>query len=101
MTILTQDRNPVRRQFQIGSLTGAVTSQRVTEALKGSLRMVENHSKRVKAEESLTERLTRRTGTKVGLSDWVDPPGREIAARTIARAGITGLYHTTVNTNRK
>ena len=44
MNLLTQDRNPVRRQFQIGSLTGAVASQRVTEALKGSLRMVGNHS---------------------------------------------------------
>src|SRR5690625_5578322 len=76
MTILTQDRNPVRRQFQIGSLTGAVASQRVTEALKGSLRMVGNHSKRVKAEESLTARLTSRAGTKVGLSDPVVPHGR-------------------------
>src|SRR5699024_12481029 len=71
MTILTQDRNPVRRKFQIGSLTGAVASQRVTEALKGSLRMVGNHSKRVKAEVSLTARLTSRAGTKVGLSDAV------------------------------
>ena len=44
MNLLTQDRNPVRRQCQIGSLTGAVASQRVTEALKGSLRMVGNHS---------------------------------------------------------
>src|SRR5690625_7766546 len=91
MTILTQDRNPVRRQFQIGSLTGAVASQRVTEALKGSLRMVENHSKRVKAEESLTARLTSRAGTKVGLSDAVVPHGRGIAQRIKATPGITGL----------
>ena len=35
-------------------MTGAVASQRVTEALKGSLRMVGNHSKSVKAEGSLT-----------------------------------------------
>src|SRR5690625_5467114 len=91
MTILTQDRNPVRRQFQIGSLTGAVASQRVTEALKGSLRMVGNHSKRVKAEESLTARLTSRAGTKVGLSDPVVPHGRAIAQRIKATPGITGL----------
>ena len=30
-------------QCQSGSLTGAVASQRVTEALKGSLKMVGNH----------------------------------------------------------
>src|SRR5690625_7823667 len=72
MTILTQNRNPVRRQCQAGSLTGAVASQKVTEALKGSLRMVGNHSARVKAEGSLTARLTSRAGTKVGRSEpWV------------------------------
>ena len=32
------------RQCQAGSLTGAVASVKVTEALKGSLRMVGNHS---------------------------------------------------------
>src|SRR5690625_585220 len=91
MTILTQDRNPVRRQFQIGSLTGAVASQRVMEALKGSLRMVGNHSKRVKAAESLTARLTSRAGTKVGLRDAAVPHGRAIAQRIKATPGITGL----------
>ena len=35
-------------QCLVGSLTGAVASQRVTEAPKGSLRMVGNHSKSVK-----------------------------------------------------
>ena len=34
---------------QAGSLTGAVASKRVTEAFKGSLRMVGNHSQSVKA----------------------------------------------------
>ena len=53
----------------MGSLTGAVASQRVTEAPKGSLRMVGNHSKSVKAEGCLTARLTSRADTKVGLSD--------------------------------
>ena len=32
-----------------GSLTGAVASERVSEALKGSLRMVGNHSQSAKA----------------------------------------------------
>ena len=56
-------------QCQVGSLTGAVASQNVTEAPKGSLRMVGNHSKSAKAEGSLTVRLTGRADTKVGLSD--------------------------------
>ena len=58
-------------QCQVGSLTGAVASERVSEALKGSLRMVGNHSKSAKAEGSLTARPTGRAGTKVGLSDPV------------------------------
>jgi hypothetical protein len=55
-------------QCQVGSLTGAVASERVTEAPKGSLRMVGNHSKSAKAEGSLTARQTRRAGSKDGLS---------------------------------
>ena len=35
-------------------MTGAVASERVSEALKGSLRMVGNHLKSAKAEGSLT-----------------------------------------------
>ena len=67
--VLTYGRNPAFGQCQMGSLTGAVASERVTEAFKGSLRMVGNHPKSVKAEGSLTVRLTSRTDTKVGLSD--------------------------------
>ncbi len=68
---LTWCREPVRGQCQVGSLTGAVASERVSEALKGSLRMVGNHPKSVKAEGSLTVTPTGGTGTKVGLSDPV------------------------------
>ena len=68
---LTISRDPAGGQCQAGSLTGAVASERVSEALKGSLRMVGNHSKSVKAEGSLTARATVRAGTKVGLSDPV------------------------------
>ncbi len=60
-------------------MTGAVASERVTEALKGLLRMIGNHSKSVKAEEGLTERTTVRTDTKVGLSDPVVTSGSAIA----------------------
>ncbi len=74
----------------MGSLTGAVASQRVTEAPKGSLRMVGNHSKSVKAEGSLTARPTSRAGTKVGLSDPAVPNGRAVAQRIKATPGITG-----------
>ena len=68
---LTIIRDPDLGQCLVGSLTGAVASERVSEALKGSLRMVGNHSKSAKAEGSLTETPTGGSGTKVGLSDPV------------------------------
>ena len=77
-------------QCQVGSLTGAVASQRVTEAPKGSLSMVGNHSKSVKAEGSLTARPTSRAGTKVGLSDPAVLNGKAVAQRIKATLGITG-----------
>ena len=69
--LLTCARNPGGGQCLVGSLSGAVASERVSEALKGSLRMVGNHPKSAKAEGSLTARATARAGTKVGLSDPV------------------------------
>ena len=68
---LTSGLNQVGGQCQVGSLTGAVASERVSEALKGSLRMVGNHLKSAKAEGSLTATPTGGAGTKVGLSDPV------------------------------
>ena len=88
---LTCGREPVRGQCQAGSLTGAVASERVSEALKGSLRMVGNHSKSAKAEGSLTATPTGGAGTKVGLSDPVVLSGNAIAQRIKATLGITGL----------
>ena len=75
----------------MGSLTGAVASQKVTEALKGSLRADGNRSKSVKAEGSLIARQTGRARTKVGLSDPVVESGIAIAQRIKATLGITGL----------
>ena len=69
--ILTSGHKLVMGHCQAGSLTGAVASERVSEALKGSLRMVGNHSKSAKAEGSLTATPTGGAGTKVGLSDPV------------------------------
>ena len=68
---LTCGRKPVRGQCQAGSLTGAVASERVSEAPKGSLRMDGNHPKSAKAEGSLTARVTARADRKLGLSDPV------------------------------
>ena len=68
---LTRTRDPGLGQCLVGSLTGAVASERVSEALKGSLRMVGNHPKSAKAEGSLTVTPTGGAGTKVGLSDPV------------------------------
>ena len=53
-------------------MTGAVASERATEASKGSLSADRNRAKSIKAEGSLTARLTGRAGTKVGLSDPVE-----------------------------
>ena len=68
---LTCASEPGGGQCLVGSLTGAVASERVSEALKGSLKMVGNHLKSAKAEGSLTVTPTGGAGTKVGLSDPV------------------------------
>ncbi len=47
--ILTYSRYPGERQFQVGSLTGAVASKKVTEARKGSLSTLGNRASSVKA----------------------------------------------------
>ena len=68
---LTSGHELVGGQCQVGSLTGAVASERVSEALEGLLRMVGNHPKSAKAEGGLTATPTGGAGTKVGLSDPV------------------------------
>ena len=87
---LTYGRKPVRGQCQAGSLTGAVASERVSEALKGPLRMDGNHPQSAKAEVGLTATPTGGAGTKVGLSDPVAESGIAIAQRIKATLGITG-----------
>ena len=71
-------------------MTGAVASQSVTEAPKGSLRMDGNHSKSAKAEGSLTATPTGGAGTKVGHSDPAALSGKAVAQRIKATSGITG-----------
>src|SRR5436190_22589865 len=76
----------------VGSLTGAVSSQRVTEECKGTLSAVGNRALSAKAQGCLTARQTSRAGTKVGLSDPVVLYGRAIAQRIKGTPGITGLF---------
>ena len=47
--VLTQVRYPDRGQCMVGSLTGAVSSQRVTEEHKGTLSAVGNRAMSAKA----------------------------------------------------
>ena len=65
----------------VGSLTGAVSSQRVTEEFEGSLGTVGHRTDSALAEASLTARLTGRAGAKAGQSDPVVLYGRAIAQR--------------------
>ncbi len=88
--VLTQVHYLDRGQGVVGSLTGAVSSQRVTEEHEGALIMVGNHEVSVKAQARLTERLTSRSGRKLGLSDPVVLYGRAIAQRIKGTPGITG-----------
>ena len=74
----------------VGSLTGAVSSQRVTEEHEGWLILVGNQEVSVMAQASLTARRTGRAGTKVGHSDPVVLYGRAIAQRIKGTPGITG-----------
>ena len=90
VTILTPSHYLGGGPWQRVSLTGAVSSQSVTEEREGSLNMVGNHVSSVLAEESLTVRHTSRTDTKVGQSDPVVECGIAIAHRTKGTPGITG-----------
>jgi hypothetical protein len=74
----------------VGSLTGAVSSQSVTEEHEGALSTVGHRTLCVKAKARLTARSTDQAGTKVGLSDPVVLYGRAIAQRIKGTPGITG-----------
>ena len=63
----------------MGSLTGAVASKRVTEALKGWLNADGNRMLSVNAQARLTLRPTSRTVTTVGVSDQAVMSGNAVA----------------------
>ena len=75
--VLTGEQAP--GPCQVGSLTGAVASQRVTEAPNGPLRVEGNHPSSALAEGGLTVRQTGRAGTKVGQSDPTVLSGKAVA----------------------
>ncbi len=74
----------------MGSLTGAVSSQRVTEEHEGGLITVGHREVSVMAQARLTARVTARAGAKAGHSDPVALNGRAIAQRIKGTPGITG-----------
>ena len=88
--VLTLARYPGREQCMVGSLTGAVSSQSVTEEYEGTLGTVGNRADSAMAKACLTARLTSRAGAKAGHSDPVVLYGRAIAQRIKGTLGITG-----------
>ena len=79
LDVLTWARYPGRGPCMVGSLTGAVSSQRVTEECKGTLSAVGHRAQSAMAQACLTVRRTCRTGAKAGHSDPVVLYGRAIA----------------------
>ena len=93
--------NPGSGQFQLGSLTGAVSSKRVTEEFKGTLSLVGNQASSVKVEGCLTARLISRADTKVGLSDPAVLDGKAVAQQIKGTPGITGLSPLSVHSGEE
>jgi hypothetical protein len=81
---------PGKGQCQLGSLTGAVSSKKVTEECKGNLSLVGNQALSALVEGCLTARPISRAGVKAGQSDPVIPYGRVIAHQIKGTLGITG-----------
>ena len=73
------------------SLTGAVSSQRVTEEYEAWLNLVGNQVLRIWLEARLTVRPTSRADAKAGPSDPAVESGIAVAHRTKGTPGITGL----------
>ena len=71
-------------------MTGAVASEKVTEAFKGGLRLNGNQPVSAKAKARLTARGTARAEWKHGLSDPTALSGKAVAYRIKATPGITG-----------
>ena len=88
--VLTATRKPGPGPCMVGSLTGAVSSQRVTEEYEDTLRTVGHRLESAMAKVCLTASATTRAGAKAGHSDPVVLYGRAIAQRIKGTLGITG-----------
>ena len=85
----------------MGSLTGAVSSQRVTEEFKGTLSPVGNRATSAKVEGRLTASPIRRAGAKAGLSDPAVLDGKAVAQQIKGTPGITGLSPLSVHSGEE
>ena len=85
----------------MGSLIGAISSQKVTEEPNGALSPVGNRAASVNVEGRLTASAMARAGTKVGVSDPVAPDGRAIAQQIKGTPGITGLSPLSVHSGEE
>ena len=88
--VLTPSRHPAGEQCQGVSLTGAVSSQTVTEEFEGLLSTVGNRASSARVEAGLTARRTRRADAKAGPSDPAVACGSAVAQRIKGTLGITG-----------
>jgi len=77
-------------QCLMGSLSGALASQRVTEAFKGQLAPDGNRSGRVKAQAGLTARRICRAVAKAELSEPTDFSRKSEDHQLKVTSGITG-----------
>ena len=71
-------------------MTGAVSSQTVTEEFEGRLSTDGNRASSARAEAGLTATPTGGAGAKAGPSDPALPRGRGVAQRIKGTLGITG-----------
>ena len=85
----------------MGSLTGAVSSKRVTEEPKGILSLVGNQAQSVKVEGCLTARQMCRADAKAGLSDPAVLDGKAVAQQIKGTPGITGLSPLSVHSGEE
>ena len=85
----------------MGSLTGAVSSQRVTEESQGTLSPVGNRAASAKVEGCLTASPIRRAGAKAGLSDPAVLDGKAVAQQIKGTPGITGLSPLSVHSGEE
>ena len=88
-------------QCYLGSLTGAVSSQKVTEESKGALSPVGNRALSASVEGGLTASGIPRAGAKAGASDPAVPDGRAVAQQIKGTPGITGLSPLSVHSGEE